>query len=140
MAFDSGTLRVEVVSADGIIWEGDAESVIARTTEGDIGIMNHHEPFLGILVPSAAEVLSSDGRREVIAVDGGFLSVANNRVSILSSYARMAKEISLPEAERELVAAQKALEGGDNSTETMQHYHRASAQVRAAQKAAGSQH
>ncbi len=136
MAFDSSPLHVEVVSADGLIWQGDALSVVARTMEGDIGIMANHEPLLAILVPSAAEVLSTEGTREVVAVDGGFLSVADNRVSLLSSYARLAHEISLPEAERELAAAQKALEGGDASTETMQHVHRASAQVRAAKRAA----
>lgn len=138
MAFDSTPLRVEVVSAEGLIWEGDAVSVIARTTEGDIGIMANHEPLIAILVPSATEVLSVDGKREIVAVDGGFLSVSDNRVSVLSSYARMAREIQLPEAERELASAQKKLDDGDVSTETMQHFHRASAQVRAATKAAGS--
>ena len=137
MAFDSTPLRVEVVSAEGLIWEGDAVQVIARTTEGDIGIMANHEPFLGLLVPGAAEVFTTEGKREVVAVDGGFMSVSDNRVSLLNGYARMAREISLPEAESELAKAQLALEEGDVSTETMQHYHRASAQVRAAQKAAG---
>ncbi|MFP5415273.1 MAG: F0F1 ATP synthase subunit epsilon [Actinomycetes bacterium] len=137
MAFDSSPLRVEVVSADGLIWEGDALSVIARTTEGDIGILPHHEPLLAILVPSAVEVLSADGVREIVAVEGGFLSVSANRVSVLSSYAKMAKEISLDEAEHELAAARKALDSGDVSTATVQHHHRAKAQVRAAEKAAG---
>lgn len=137
MAFDSSTLRVEVVSADGLVWEGDAVQVVARTTEGDIGILANHEPFLGILVPGAAEVFTTAGTREVVAVDGGFLSVADNRVSLLNGYARLAKEISLAEAESDLAKAQIALEQGDVSDETMQHYHRASAQVRAAQKAAG---
>ncbi|MDO5534026.1 MAG: F0F1 ATP synthase subunit epsilon [Propionibacteriaceae bacterium] len=137
MALDSSPLRVEVVSADGLIWEGDAESVIARTTEGDLGIMSHHEPFFGVLVPSAVEVLSTEGRREIIAVDGGFISVAENRVSLLNAYARLAGEIDQAAAEQQLNEAQLALEKGDVSTETMQKYHRASAQVRAAQKAAG---
>ena len=137
MAFDSSPLRVEVVSADGLIWEGDATQVIARTTEGDLGILAHHEPFFGILVPSAVEVITADGNREIIAVDGGFISVADNRVSLLNAYARMAAEIDLSEAEHELNDAQLALEKGDVSTETMQTFHRASAQVRAAAKAAG---
>lgn len=135
MAFDSTPLRVEVVSAEGLVWEGDATQVVARTTEGDIGILANHEPFLGILVPGAAEVFTTEGTREVVAVDGGFMSVANNRVSLLNGYARMAKEISLAEAESDLAHAQLALEKGDVSNETMQRYHRASAQVRAAQKA-----
>ncbi len=137
MAFDSTPLRVEVVSADGTNWQGEALSVVARTMEGAIGIMANHEPFMGILVPGAAEVFTTDGKREIVAVDGGFLSVSENRVSLLNGYARMAGEISLPAAESELAKAQLALEKGDVSTETMQHYHRASAQVRAAQKAAG---
>jgi len=138
MALPDAPLRVEVVSADGRIWEGDAVSVIARTTEGDIGILANHEPLLAILVPCAAEVLSTEGVREIVAVDGGFLSVSDNRVSILSSYGKMAREISLPDAERELAAAQKRLEEGDVSTGTMQHFHRASAQVKAAAKMAGT--
>lgn len=137
MGFDDTPLHVEVVSADGLIWEGEAISVVARTMEGDIGVMANHEPFLGILVPCAAEVLSADGAREIVAVDGGFLAVSENRVSVLSSYARLAQEISLHDAEMELARAKRALEDGDVSTETMQHFHRASAQVRAAKRASG---
>lgn len=137
MAFDSSPLRVEVVSADGLVWEGDAVQVIARTTEGDLGILTHHEPFFGILVPSAAEIITADGNREIIAVDGGFISVADNRVSLLNAYARLAHQIDQAEAEHQLNNAQLALEQGDVSTETMQTYHRATAQVRAAAKAAG---
>lgn len=137
MALPDVPLRVEVVSADGLIWEGDAASVVARTTEGDVGILPNHEPFLGVLVPSAAEVLAAEGgSREIVAVADGFIAVADNRVSLLSSYAKMAREISLPEAERELYAAQKAMQQGDIDNITVQHYHRASAQVKAAAKAA----
>lgn len=135
MAFDSSPLRVEVVSAEGVVWEGEAQSVVARTTEGDIGILANHEPLMAILVPSAAEVLAVGGTREIIAVDGGFLSVANNRVSLISSYARMAAEISGAEADAELARVQSQVESGDVSDETMQRLHRASAQVRAAAKA-----
>ncbi len=133
MADDS--LWVEVVSADGRVWEGEALSVIARTTEGDIGILPHHEPFLAVLVPCAAEILSPGEGREIVAVDGGFMSVSDNRVSILSQYARLAKTISLNEAEKELAAATKALDRGDIDEETRRHFNRATAQVKAAQKA-----
>ena len=129
---EGDVLFVEVVAADRRVWEGEALSVIARTTEGDIGIMANHEPFLGLLVPSAAEVLTVDGRREVIAVDGGFISVAENRVAVLSQYARLAHEISLAEAERELMDAEKKLEQGDTSETTRQHHDRAAAQLAAA--------
>jgi F-type H+-transporting ATPase subunit epsilon len=125
-------LRVEVVSAGGITWEGEALSVIARTTEGDLGVLPGHEPFLAALVPCAAEVLTAAGNREVLALDGGFISVADNRVSVLSQFAKVAKEIDLKAAEHELAAAEKRLNAGELDDETRQHYLRAQAQVRAA--------
>jgi len=125
-------LRVEVVSALGITWEGDALSVIARTTEGDLGVLPNHEPFLAALVPCAAEILTADGNREVIAIDGGFVSVADNRVSLLSQFAKVAREIDLKAAEHELAAAEKRLNAGELDEETRQHFLRAQAQVRAA--------
>ncbi|WP_232547746.1 F0F1 ATP synthase subunit epsilon [Propioniciclava soli] len=137
MALPDSLLRVEVVSADGVIWEGEAESVIARTTEGDIGILPNHEPLLAVLVPSAAEVLSSEGNREIVALDGGFLSVAGNRVAILSGYAKMAQEITLADAEVELAEATKNLEAGHNDETTKHHFDRATAQVKAAHRMAG---
>ncbi len=128
-------LRVEVVAAQGVAWEGDALSVIARTSEGDIGVLPNHEPLLASLVPCAAEVLTADGRREILAIDGGFISVAENRVSLLSQYARVAAEIDLKAAEHELAAAEKRLNAGDIDDETRHHFLRAQAQVKAARLA-----
>lgn len=128
----AAVLRVEVVAADGIAWEGEALSVLVRTTEGDVGILPRHEPFLAVLVPCAAEVLTTGGNREVLAIDSGFISVADNRVSLLSQYAKIAREIDLPTAEHELAAAEKRLNAGELDDETRQHFLRAQAQVRAA--------
>ena len=132
---EGDTLFVDVVAADRRVWEGEALSVIARTTEGDIGILPNHEPVLALLVPSAAEVLTADGKREVIAIDGGFIAVSDNRVSVLSQYGRLAHEISLEEAEQELREANKRLEQGDNTEETRHHHDRATAQLAAARRA-----
>ena len=124
-------LRVEVVSADGITWEGEALSVIARTTEGDIGVLARHEPMIAPLIPSTSEITTPDGRREIVVVDGGFLSVTPTRVALISPSAQLAHEISLAEAEAELRTAQKALEAGDTTEENYRHFQRASAQVKA---------
>jgi len=77
-------MQVEVVSATRVVWSGKAINIIAKTVEGDIGILPGHEPVLSILVPGAVEVFAEDNSREVIAVDGGFISVAHGRASILS--------------------------------------------------------
>ena len=128
-------ISVEVVCANGCVWEGEALSVIARTTEGDIGVMPGHEPFLATLVACAAEILTVDGCREVVLVYDGFISVSDNRVALLSQYAQVAQELDLDAAQHELAAAERRLEAGDTGEETMRHYRRAQAQVRAAQLA-----
>ncbi len=132
------TIRVEVVAADGVVWEGDARSVIARTTEGDVGILPGHEPFLASLVVCAVEILTVDDLRQIVLVDAGYISVADNRVSLLSQYARIAQEIDVAAAERELAEAVKRMNAGDQDEETLRHYRRAQAQVRASRLAAGA--
>ncbi|MFC7621800.1 F0F1 ATP synthase subunit epsilon [Microlunatus sp. GCM10028923] len=127
-------LQVEVVSADEVVWSGQGTLIIARTVDGDMGIMPGHAPVLAVLAPGGVEIVTPDASREVVAVDGGFLSVAQGRVSILSEYARMADEISVDQAERELADAQARLDAGEDTEEVRQHVMRASAQVRAAHK------
>src|SRR6478736_5018310 len=127
-------LEVQVVSAERVVWSGEATNIIARTTDGDIGVLPGHEPVLAILVPSAVEIFSVDNHREIVAVDGGFISVGQGRVSILAEYARMAEDIDIRAAERELAEAQARLDDGDDDEETRKHFNRASAQVRVAEK------
>ncbi len=128
-------MQVEVVSADRVVWSGKSSNVIAKTTDGDIGILPGHSPVLAVLEPSAVEIFCDDGTREIVAVDGGFISVSQGRVSVLSEYARMASEVSIAQAEKELAEAQRALDTGDGTEEDRQHFLRATAQLRAAQKA-----
>jgi F-type H+-transporting ATPase subunit epsilon len=128
-------MQVEVVSADRVVWSGESSNIIAKTVEGEIGILPNHEPVLGVLVPSAVVIFDESGGREVVAVDGGFISVSQGRVSILSEYARMADEITVAQAEKELAEAQRILDTGDGSDEDRKHFLRATAQLRAAQKA-----
>ena len=128
-------MQVEVVSADRVVWSGSSSNIIAKTVDGEIGILPGHSPFLGVLEPSAVVVFSEDGGREIVAVDGGFISVSQGRVSILSEYARLSNEMSVAEAERELASAQQALDSGDYTDDDRRRYDRASAQLRAAQKA-----
>jgi F-type H+-transporting ATPase subunit epsilon len=130
------TFQVEVVAADRTVWEGEATQVVATTVEGEIGILAHHIPLLAALAPGRAEITTVDGRREVIAVDGGFLSVELDRTAIISPYAQLAAEISLAEAETALRAAQAKRDTGDQSLETKRDYDRAIAQVKAATRKA----
>jgi F-type H+-transporting ATPase subunit epsilon len=98
-------LHVELVAADRTVWSGQATRVIARTTEGDIGVLRNHAPLLSLLVDGVVEIAVVDGERLVAAVDGGFLSVAHNRVSILAQHAALSHEIDVEQARADLEAA-----------------------------------
>ncbi|MDR1237213.1 MAG: F0F1 ATP synthase subunit epsilon [Propionibacteriaceae bacterium] len=130
------TVRIEVVAAEGIAWEGDALSIIARTTEGDVGILPHHEPFLAALVPCVTEISTIDGKREFVAVNEGFISVADNRVSLLAGYARAGGAIDLQAAERELAGLEQSVDSGQADDDTLAKLKLAQVQVRAAHRAA----
>lgn len=127
-------LQVEVVAPDGMVWEGEAVSVIVRTTEGDIGILADHEPVMAAMVPCAAEVVVADGRREIMAVGGGFISVYQNRVSLLSESAMLAEEVSLVAAERSLAAMKPDMDAGLLSERDERKYHQLEAQIKAGQR------
>ena len=77
-------LNVELVSPEKKVWSGEAVSVSARTLEGDLGILTDHAPLLGVLVDGKVTIKGSDGSVSEFNVAGGFLSVSNNRVSILA--------------------------------------------------------
>jgi F-type H+-transporting ATPase subunit epsilon len=95
-------LRVELVAADRMVWSGDATMIITRTMEGELGILANHIPVMAVLIDGTVEIRTSDGDRLVAAINGGFLSVANNRVSILSAGAQLSDEIDVDEARREV--------------------------------------
>lgn len=137
MAAESpGTLHVEVVSADRVIWSGESAGVVARTVDGDVGILPGHSPMLALLVPSACEVTTDAGEREIVAVDGGFISVADGRVSILSEFAELGVELSVADAERQVAEAERMLEDTDpaNDGEARKMLARAQGQLKAAHK------
>lgn len=98
-------LNVEVVAADRRVWEGSASIVVAKTPEGEIGIMAGHEPVLGLLVTGPVTVRTSDGQSVVAAVDSGFLSVSEDHVAVLAELAELADEIDVAAVEAELSAA-----------------------------------
>ena len=78
------TLKVELVSPTARVWSGEAQSVSTRTIEGDIGILTDHTPLFAVLVGGKVVIHGTNGENTEFNVSGGFLSVANNRVSILT--------------------------------------------------------
>ena len=84
----------QLVSVDRMLWSGQASIVTAQTTEGEIGILPGHEPLLGQLKDNGVVTIRpTDGERLVAAVQGGFLSVVGDKVTILADYAVFADEV-----------------------------------------------
>jgi F-type H+-transporting ATPase subunit epsilon len=119
-------MNVELVAPDRMVWSGEAEMVIARTTDGDIGILPGHEPTLGVLVPSPVRI-RRDGQDELVAaVHGGFLSVTRDSVSILAEVVELAEDIDTSRARQALERAQSSDDDDAKSAER-----RAAARLRA---------
>lgn len=96
------SLEVSIVASDRPIWNGHAKIVVARTLEGDIGLMAGHEPVLALLVDGPVRIETTDGETVGAAVHGGFLSVAQDKVAILAHTAELDKEIDVERAQRAL--------------------------------------
>jgi F-type H+-transporting ATPase subunit epsilon len=110
------TLHVSLVVPDRELWSGQASTVIAKTTEGDIGVLTGHSPVFGVLTEGSVAEIVTDETRIRAAVSGGFLSVADDRVSILAAQAELAGEINVEQTRAELAAAlAEATPGADDS-------------------------
>jgi F-type H+-transporting ATPase subunit epsilon len=108
-------MDVSIVSPEEKVWQGEADLVIARSPEGEFGIMRGHIPFLAALVPGVVTIVSGDDRDEYF-VPGGFLE-ANGpaddyHVIVLADDAEIADEIDVEEAKRRLEDAKRRREEG----------------------------
>jgi len=83
-------LSVSVVSADHEVWSGAAKQIVARTTEGEIGILPGHEPILAILAAGEVRVTGVDGTVVTANAEDGFLSVEHDTVTIVARNAQLA--------------------------------------------------
>lgn len=77
-------LQVELVAADRLVWSGDASMLVARSTEGELGVLPGHTPVLGVLVEGEVRITPAEGQPVVANVDGGFLSVEHDRVVVVA--------------------------------------------------------
>jgi F-type H+-transporting ATPase subunit epsilon len=98
----ANTMQVSLVSADRMLWQGEATVVNARTLAGEIGVMANHQPLLSVLEAGKVDVRTVDDGHWVAAIDGGFISAARNQVSILCDRAEMSHESDFEEAKRRL--------------------------------------
>lgn len=108
------TLPVELVAVERKIWSGEATIVLARTTEGELGILPGHTPLLGQLAEGGVVTIRTEGGEDVIvAAHGGFLSVTDRGVSILAESAELSTEIDVERARTALRRSEDILDDPD---------------------------
>jgi F-type H+-transporting ATPase subunit epsilon len=107
------TLQVALVSIERELRSGKAEMVIARTVEGEIGILTGHEPLVSLLADGVVRVEGGDGDWSA-AVSGGFLSVAKDRVSVLAERAVLADDVDSAAARSAMEQARREIESASD--------------------------
>jgi len=92
-------VKVEVVSPERILYEGEGEMVVCRTADGDVAFLPQHAPFLGALGVAQVRVILPESGEQAIAVHEGFVEVGNDRVIVLSDIAELPEQIDAARAQ-----------------------------------------
>ena len=124
-------MQVELVSPERTLFTGEASMVQARTLGGgDIAFLSGHAPFIGALAIDQVVIRLTDGTDEVAAVHGGFVSVNDDHVKILSDLAELRSQIDVDRARRAQERAEAVLRTADD-IDAEAALHRAQARLKA---------
>jgi len=134
------TIKVDIVSAEGAIWDGEANLVIAPARMGDVGIAPRHAPMMTTLRPGDLRV-QRDGQEELyFYVTGGILEVQPRLVTVLADTVLRAEQLDESAADEARKAAEESLKGAETK-EDIEHAQlqmvEAAARYRAAQRLKG---
>jgi F-type H+-transporting ATPase subunit epsilon len=102
------TIKLEIVTAERVVFTDDVDIVIAPGIDGDLGILPHHAPLMTVLNPGDL-IARKSGEEYTMAISGGFLEVRDDRVIVLADAAERAEEIDIKRAEEAKKKAQEAL-------------------------------
>ena len=130
------SVRVDIVTAERLVFSEDADIVMVPGVEGEMGILPHHEPIMTMIKPG--EVLVRKGTEEFsLAVSGGFLEVTPDHITILADAAERADEIDIARAEAAKKRAEEKLTNRTAETDSANaeaSLRRALARIKVAEK------
>jgi len=102
------SIKLEIVTAERVVFSGEVDEIIAPGVEGQLGILPHHSPLMTML--QAGELVAKkSGQDEIMAIAGGFLEVRPDRVIVLADAAERAEEIDIKRAETAKKRAEERL-------------------------------
>lgn len=105
------TFDLNVVSAEGVLFSGRAETIQVTGTNGELGILAGHAPLLTGIVPGMVRLVKQHGKEEVIFVSGGTLEVQPGMVTVLADTAIRAEDLDLAKAQEAKRQAEELLSG-----------------------------
>ena len=108
----SMTFPLKIVTPDGLIFDGQAEKLIVRTTTGDVAILARHLSAVFPLGMGQA-IVEADGQRRTAACIGGLLSVIDGAVTLVPTTFEWSNQIDADRAERSLSRARTVLQKKD---------------------------
>ena len=130
------TFRLEVVTAERIVFADDVNGIVAWGVEGRLGILPHHAPLMTMLQPGDL-VIKRDDAEEYLALSGGFLEVRPDKVVILADTCERAEEIDIARAEAAKCRAEQTLKESSSKLDTAAAeaaLHRSLARLKVAEK------
>ncbi len=101
-------MRLEVLTAEGLLFDGDVDSVVAPGSEGELGILPHHAALMTMLQPGELRYRTADGE-SYLAVHGGFMEVRGDHVVVLADAAEHVDAINEARAEEAVLRAQERI-------------------------------
>lgn len=110
------SFNLQIITPDKIFFDGQAERLIVRTTEGDMGILAKHENFVGAL-PSGAVKIMTDGNYKVAAISSGVVKVSENKTTIIAEAIEWADEIDIDWANRSADEAREKINVAESNKE-----------------------
>ena len=99
---------IEIVTPDGLAFSGEAESILLRTTEGDVEILASHADYMAALGIGRVRMIVG-GETKLASANGGFISVKGGRVQVVATTFEFKDDIDLSRAQKAKEAAEAAL-------------------------------
>ena len=112
---------LKIVTPDGLLFDGQAEKLIVRTTEGDMAVLAKHIDCVAALGMGMATVVDAEGQRKVAACIGGMLAVTNGDVKVVATTFEWADQIDVERAKASIARAEKMLEDPNADVQTKQY-------------------
>ena len=131
--------KVEVLTPEGPVFEGEVEMLSTRTEVGSIGILAHHTPLLGMLAPTELKLHVSESETVRFAQGEGYIQVADNHALVLVEEAITPEELDVARLNSELADAEAAVEGAEPHSEAMRRSLRDKRRAQAFLEVAGAE-